>query len=211
MTVKRISIFPLSGAILLQDMQLPLHIFEPRYRALVSDALARDRMIGMIQPDAARPDCARGPGLFEVGCAGRITQFAETGDGRLLVTLTGVSRFKVAQELETATAYRRSAVDFSPYAGDLVACSSLDGRRADVMAALRRFAQARSVQIDWEGVEETPTEALVNALSMMSPYGAKEKQALLEAPDLKTRAELLVAITEIELSGPDGGSDITMQ
>jgi Lon protease-like protein len=197
---QELALFPLSGAILLPRAELPLNVFEPRYLEMVEDALRGDRMIGMIQPDAARPDCARGPGLFEVGCAGRITQFAETGDGRLLVTLTGVSRFKVAQELETATAYRRSAVDFSPYAGDLVACSSLDGRRADVMAALRRFAQARSVQIDWEGVEETPTEALVNALAMMSPFGVAEKQALVEASTLDQRAAALIAMSEFSLA-----------
>jgi Lon protease-like protein len=197
---RELAVFPLSGAILLPRAELPLNVFEPRYLAMMEDALRGERIIGMIQPDEARPPCASGPALFGVGCAGRITQFAETGDGRLIVTLTGLSRFRIAREIEVSTPYRRCAVDFSPYAGDLDACDGVEGRREDVVAALRRFARARGVRIDWKGVEETPTEALVNALAMMSPFGVAEKQALVEASTLDQRAAALIAMSEFSLA-----------
>lgn len=208
---RELAVFPLSGAILLPRAELPLNIFEPRYLAMIEDALRGDRIIGMIQPDGARPDCARGPALFEVGCAGRITQFAETGDGRLLITLTGLARFRLARELDGATPYRRCAVDFAPYAGDLAAGACVEGRRDDVVAALRRFAQARGVQIDWAGVEETPTEALVNALAMMSPFGVAEKQALIEAQTLDARALALIAMSEFSLAEAPGAGKASLQ
>ena len=197
--------FPLSGAILLPRAELPLNIFEPRYLAMVEEALRGARVIGMIQPDEARPACACGPALFGVGCAGRITQFAETGDGRLIVTLTGLSRFRVTGEIAGETPYRRCTVDYAPYARDLAACDGVEGRRNDVVAALRRFARARGVQIDWKGVEETPTEALVNGLAMMSPFGVAEKQALVEAPTLDQRAAALIAMSEFSLAEPPAG------
>lgn len=206
-----LAVFPLSGAILLPRAELPLNVFEPRYLAMVEDALRGERIIGMIQPDTARPDGARGPALFEVGCAGRITQFAETGDGRLLITLSGVSRFRVTRELETRTPYRRCEVDFTPYAADLDASASVEGRRDEVVAALRRFAQARGVQIDWAGVEETPTEALVNALAMMSPFGVAEKQALVEARTLEARARALIAMSEFSLAQTPAAGEPSLQ
>jgi Lon protease-like protein len=174
-----IPVFPLAGALLLPRGQMPLNIFEPRYLAMVDDALAdRHRLIGMIQPDLSAPAAGEHPRLFKVGCVGRITQLAETGDARYLIQLTGIARFAVREELGVATAYDR----------------------AKLLGALDAFLTVNNLKADWKGIEEAPNEALVNALAMMSPYGAAEKQALLEAPDLKTRAEILIAVTEIELA-----------
>lgn len=197
-----IPVFPLPGALLLPRGQMPLNIFEPRYLAMIDDAL-RDghRLIGMIQPDAARGRSQGEPALYKIGCAGRITQLAESGDGRYLLELTGVSRFRVEEELKVTTAYRQCRVTFAPFADDFVARSGEEQVDRDaVLAALRDFLKANKLNADWDGIEQAPNEALVNALSMMSPYGAPEKQALLEATDLRTRAEILIAVTEIELA-----------
>ena len=197
-----IPVFPLPGALLLPRGQMPLNIFEPRYLAMIDDSL-RDghRLVGMIQPDVVHAGKAAKPPLFTVGCVGRITQLAESGDGRYLIELTGVARFRVEQELPVKTEYRQCRVTYAPFADDFVARKGEDDvDREAVLTALRSFMKANDLKADWEGIDQAPNEALVNALSMMSPYGAPEKQALLEAPDLKTRAELLVAITEIELA-----------
>jgi Lon protease-like protein len=197
-----IPVFPLSGALLLPRGQMPLNIFEPRYLAMVDDAL-RDghRLIGMIQPDAAHSQSEERPALFRIGCVGRITQLAETGDGRYILELTGISRFKVTEELDVATAYRQCKVDFFPFVDDFTARKGEeDVDRAAVLDALRDFLKVNNLKVDWEGIDRAPNEALVNALAMMSPYGPAEKQALLEAPDLKTRAEILIAVTEMELA-----------
>ena len=197
-----IPVFPLPGALLLPRGQMPLNIFEPRYLAMVDDALAsRHRLIGMIQPDSSHQGSEDKPNLFKVGCVGRITQIAESGDGRYLMQLTGVSRFRVEEELQVQTAYRQCRVTYAPFADDFVARKGEDAvDRKQLLRALSEFLQANNLKADWEGIENAPNEALVNALAMMSPYGAAEKQALLEAPDLKTRAEILVAVTEIELA-----------
>ncbi len=198
-----IAVFPLPGALLLPRGQMPLNIFEPRYLAMIDDAL-RDghRLIGMIQPDVAHPAAAdKKPPLAKIGCAGRITQLAESGDGRYLIELTGVARFRIEEELNVQTAYRQCRVTYAPFADDFVARkgeSAVD--RDAVLKALRAFLKANEMKADWSGIENAANEALVNALAMMSPYGPPEKQALLEAPDLKARAEMLVAITEIELA-----------
>jgi hypothetical protein len=202
-----IPVFPLPGALLLPRGQMPLNIFEPRYLAMVDDALCdRHRLIGMIQPDAAQHsgDIAGSPvkpRLFTIGCVGRITQLSESGDGRYLLELTGVARFRVVEELAVATAYRQCRVTFAPFVDDFTARkgeSAVD--RNALLRALSDFLKANNLKADWEGIDKAPNEALVNALAMMSPYGPAEKQALLEAPDLKTRAEILIAITEIELA-----------
>jgi uncharacterized protein len=197
-----IAVFPLPGALLLPRGQMPLNIFEPRYLAMVDDAL-RDghRLIGMIQPDPAQQGPDNKPPLFKIGCVGRITQWAESGDGRYLIELTGVSRFRIEQELKVATLYRQCRVTYAPFADDFIARKGENAvDREALLKALRGFLKANDLKADWDGIEHAPNEALVNALSMMSPYGAPEKQALLEAPDLKTRAEILVAVTEIELA-----------
>jgi uncharacterized protein len=193
-----IPVFPLAGALLLPRARIPLNIFEPRYLVMVEDALRGDRVIGLIQPATEE---AEAPALLPVGCAGRLTQFAETGDGRYLVTLTGIARFRIVEEIAASTPYRQCRVAFSGFQSDF---TPRDGEeavdRASVLETLRQFADANDLQIDWQSIREAPNEALVNALSMMSPYGPKEKQALLEAPSLKRRAEVLVAITEVELA-----------
>jgi uncharacterized protein len=199
---KTIPVFPLSGALLLPRGQMPLNIFEPRYLEMVDDAL-RDghRLIGMIQPDSAHSASVEHPNLYKVGCIGRITQLAETGDGRYLLQLTGVARFRIVEELRVATSYRQCAVEFTPFGDDFIARKGeeLVDRKA-VLDALTAFLKANNLKADWEGVESAPNEALVNALAMMSPFDPAEKQAMLEAPDLKTRAEILVAVTEIALA-----------
>ena len=195
-------VYPLPGAQLLPRGQMPLNIFEPRYLAMIDDALtSRHRLIGMIQPDSGHPGPEDKPNLFKVGCVGRITQIAESGDGRYLLQLTGVSRFRIEEELKVATPYRQCRVTYAPFADDFVARKGEDEvDRKQLLRSLSEFLQANNLKADWDGIENAPNEALVNALAMMSPYGSAEKQALLEAPDLKTRAEILVAVTEIELA-----------
>jgi Lon protease-like protein len=201
-----IPVFPLSGALLLPRGQLPLNIFETRYVAMVDDALKGARLIGMIQPDEAKASTAMQPPLYSVGCVGRITQLAETGDGRYLLTLTGIARFHVREEQVVSTLYRQCRVDFSRFAADFTPSEGFDVDREALMKTLANYLDANQIEADWAGIREAPIEALVNGLSMMSPYGPKEKQALLEAADLKTRADLLIAVTEIALAekGADG-------
>jgi Lon protease-like protein len=209
-----IPVFPLAGALLLPRGQLPLNIFEPRYLEMVDDSF-RDghRLIGMIQPDPAHPGPEDKPTLFKVGCIGRITQMAESGDGRYLLQLTGVVRFRIEEELKVATAYRQCRITTIPFADDFVARKGEDAvDRKAVLEALTAFLKANKLKTDWDGVESAPNEALVNALAMMSPYGAPEKQAMLEAPDLKSRAEILIAVTEMELAKKtSGGGDTQLQ
>ena len=204
-----IPVFPLAGALLLPRGEMPLNIFEPRYLAMADDALRTHRLIGIIQPLTDAGEGAKAPPLFTVGCVGRITQFAESGDGRLFVVLTGVARFRVKQEVLAMTAYRQCLVDYASYAGDFVPRAGEDAvDRKAVLAALRLFAKSTNQEVDWKSINQAPNEALVNALSIMSPFGPKEKQALLEAGDLKTRADVLIAITEMELArgGAEGSS-----
>jgi len=206
-------VFPLSGALLLPRGQMPLNIFEPRYLAMIDDSF-RDghRLIGMIQPDPAHPGPEDHPNLFRVGCVGRITQIAETGDGRYVLQLTGVARFRVEAELQVATAYRQCRVSYQPFTDDFVARKGEDEvDRKAVIAALQAFLKVNNLKTDWHDIESAPNEALVNALSMMSPYGVSEKQALLEAPNLKSRAEMLVALTEIELARKNTDGETPLQ
>ena len=208
-----IPVFPLPGALLLPRGQMPLNIFEPRYLAMVDDSL-RDghRLIGMIQPDPAHPGPEDKPTLFKVGCVGRITQIAETGDGRYLLQLTGIVRFRVEEELNVATAYRQCRVSYVTFADDFVARKGEEAvDRAALLEALSAFLKANNLKTDWDGIQNAPNEALVNALAMMSPYGSAEKQALLEAPNLKARAEMLVAVTEIELAKKATGGETPLQ
>jgi Lon protease-like protein len=208
-----IPVFPLPGALLLPRGQMPLNIFEPRYLAMIDDALRSGlRLIGMIQPDPAHPGPENKPNLYKVGCVGRITQIAETGDGRYLLQLTGVARFRIEAELEVTTPYRQCRVTYAPFVDDFTARKGEeDVDRESLLHALSEFLTANNLKADWEGIENAPNEALVNALAMMSPYGTAEKQALLEAPDLKTRAEILVAVTEIELAKKTSGGETPLQ
>ncbi|MGE0501166.1 MAG: LON peptidase substrate-binding domain-containing protein [Rhizobiaceae bacterium] len=195
-----IPIFPLAAALLLPGGRMPLNIFEPRYLEMVDEALAGDRLIGMIQPELHGRLRADGePELCQVGCLGRISSFAETGDGRYLISLQGVCRYRVAEELAGDAPYRRCRI--TPFAVDL----SEEQRAAEVdrkglLKIFRAYLDAHDMQADWDSVSRAENATLVNALSMMAPYGPAEKQALLEAADLKLRAETLVAITEIALA-----------
>ena len=196
-----IPVFPLRGVLLLPRGQLPLNIFEPRYMAMIDDALKHHRLIGMVQPTATSSDASMLPDIERVGGIGRITQIAESGDGRYILSLTGVARFRIAEELSVMTPYRQCRVTYDEFATDLVANAGEDAvNRPALLRALRGYAEANSLKMDWDGIERAPNEALVNALSMMCPFGPLEKQALLEAQDTAKRAEVLVAITEIELA-----------
>jgi Lon protease-like protein len=202
-----IPIFPLAGALLLPRRPLPLSIFEPRYLAMVDDALSGERLIGMIQPSGGEEASDAWPELCAVGCLGRLTQFAETGDGRCFITLAGVARFRVVGEMPTNKLYREARVDYSDFANDFhegEGESAVD--RPGLLTALRKFAEANKFKVDWDDIKSASNEALVNGLSMLSPYGVKEKQALLEASDLKARAEMLVAITQMELARGENAS-----
>ena len=208
-------VFPLPGALLLPRGQMPLNIFEPRYLAMVDAALCAGRVIGMVQPRIAEggaPDAGETPSLCEVGCAGRITSFAETDDGRYLITLTGLTRFRVVEELETDTPFRKARIDASDFAIDASPKAGEDGvDRKRLLDTFRSYLDANSLQADWNSVNQAGNESLVNALAMLSPYGPREKQALLEAPDLATRAELLIAITELSMAEDGTGDEQTLQ
>lgn len=208
-----IPVFPLSGALLLPRGQMPLNIFEPRYLQMVDDSF-RDghRLIGMIQPDDVHSRDKDRPSLFKVGCVGRITQLAEAGDGRYILELTGVARFKVLEEKSVSTPYRQCRVDYFPFIDDFTARKGEDDvDRQALLEVLTDFLKANELKVDWEGIESAPNEALVNALAMMSPYGPAEKQALLEAPNLKTRAEILIAVTEMDLAKKRTSGDPPLQ
>jgi len=194
-------VFPLAGALLLPRRPIQLTIFEPRYLAMLDDALSGERLIGMIQPRAGYDAVEPAPELCSVGCAGRIVQYAEIGDDRCFLTLMGVARFRVAKEQTTGAPYRLVRADFSDFADDFeegLGESAVD--RNSLVDALRAFAEANKIKIDWDDIHKASNETLVNGLAMLSPYGAKEKQALLEAADLKSRAEILVAISQMELA-----------
>lgn len=215
---RELPLFPLRGAILLPRVTLPLNIFEPRYLALVDAVMSGRRLIGLIQPDEKAPDHTpaslsesppgKAVGLKRVGCAGRITTYQEQDDGRILITLTGVARFNLVEEMSAVTPYRIGIASFDPFAVDLsagVGESAVD--RETLLRVLRAYLEAKDMRTDWSAVAKSSTEFLVNALSVMSPYGAEEKQALLEAVDLKSRADVLVALAEMELAanGSAGG------
>jgi hypothetical protein len=207
-----IPVFPLAGALLLPRGQMPLNIFEPRYLAMIDDAIRTHRIVGIIQPEPESGRQTSAPGLLQIGCIGRITQFAETGDDRYILTLTGISRFRLVDELSVTTPYRQARISYDDFAIDFTARAGEDEvDRNGLLKALRAFAKANDLKIDWKGVNEAPNEALVNALAMMCPFGPREKQALLEAHDLRTRAEVLVAITEIELARGGGDPETTLQ
>jgi Lon protease-like protein len=193
-------IFPLPGALLLPRGKLPLNIFEPRYLAMTEDALAAGRMFGMIQPDPRRPDGPTGPGLYRIGCLGRLVSFSETDDGRYLITLFGLARFAVAEELPMCRGYRRARADFSAFAADLAA--TRDGEpgfdHATLLQALRGYFTHRGFEANWDAINQMPDDALVVTLSMVCSFEPAEKQALLEATTPTERARALLALLQIE-------------
>jgi len=202
---RRISIFPLPGVVLYPGLQLPLHIFEPRYRAMVSDALARDRRIGMIQPQ--RP--VEGSPLFEIGCLGKIGEVEALEGGRFNIVLTGESRFRVLRELDPATPFRQVEAELIEER-EQKALAPIE--RASFEREARRFADAQGYSVDWESVARLDDLALINGVSQIAPFDPAAKQALLESPDLSSRCELLVQLMQFFGKRPDGDeSRVTMQ
>ena len=202
-----IPVFPLAGALLLPSGQLPLNIFEPRYLAMVDHALAADRLIGMIQPALHPKGAAPKPPLCEVGCVGRIVQFSESGDGRYAILLAGISRFRVLEETAAGTPWRQcriSVEEFDDLSEPRKGENEVD--RSALLRTFRDYLEANGLDADWESVNQASNAGLVTALSMMSPWGPPEKQALLESPDHASRAKTLIGITEIALAGANAPS-----
>lgn len=197
----KIAIFPLAGALLLPRARLPLHIFEPRYLQMIEDALKTDaRLIGMVQPNSVPG--REGHGLHTIGCAGRITQFSETEDGRYMITLGGVSRFRVVEEIEGFSPYRQCKVSWEGFSRDLGDEEADDAfKRQKFLDLLGKYFDARGLSADWGTLKEADDELLINSLSMMLDFDPEDKQALLEAPSLETRRETLVTLIEYALRG----------
>jgi uncharacterized protein len=211
----RIPLFPLRGAILLPRATLPLNVFEPRYLAMLDDVLSGSRIIGVVQPVTAddtgeSPEGKDAP-LRKVGCAGRVTAYQELDDGRLMITLTGIARYAVIDEAVTAEPYRVATVSYDRFASDFdIGRGEEQVDRTNLVRVLRAYLEQNRLKADWTAIERAPSEYLINALCVMSPYGPEEKQALLEAEDLKRRAEVLIALAEMELAST-GGPGGTLQ
>jgi Lon protease-like protein len=193
-----IPVFPLSGALLLPQGRLPLNIFEPRYLAMVEDSLGAGRMFGMVQCDPAVPRTEAGPLLYQVGCLGRVSTFAETDDGRLLITLTGLIRYRIGIEVEGRRGYRRVRAEYAPFAADLDFSVPPALDRPALLAALRPYFRARGIEANWDAIEQTGDALLVTTLCMVCPFDVREKQALLEAPCTVKRAGMLVALMQMD-------------
>ena len=198
------AVFPLTGALLLPRGKLPLNIFEPRYLAMTEDSLAAGRMFGMVQPDPNAPEGESGPGLYQIGCLGRLSSFSETDDGRFLITLTGLTRFTIAAELEMRRGYRRVRGDFSRYQADLDLTAQVTGVDRDMLlTALRGYFTRRNFDANWDAIRRMPDEALVVTLAMVCPFEPAEKQALLEAETEADRATTLLALLQMGAVGGD--------
>ena len=204
MTAVRLSIFPLGGAILFPGLQLPLHVFEPRYRALVGSALAKDRRIAMIQPQGS----GEGAPLFEMGCVGRIGEVEALEDGRYNIVLEGEARFRLVREMEVTTPFRQVE-------GELIADPDIEAlsaiERASFEREAREFADRQGYAIDWDEVAQLDDQALINGVSQIAPFDAAAKQALLEAPDIATRCELLVQLMQFFGRSDPGDERVTLQ
>ena len=203
----RFPVFPLRGAMLLPGGNLPLNIFEPRYLQMVRDAMQTDRVIGMIQPKGEAAD-GIAPDLYRTGCAGRITNFSETNDGRFLITLTGLCRFDVASELEVATPYRQVVADFDRWRQDLQPTPPPGELKGKLSGVLRVYFDRHGIEADWSAIENAPLAGLVTSLCMICPFEPEEKQALLEAGDSGRQARLLIALMEMEALAEAGGSSV---
>jgi len=209
-------VFPLRGAILLPRATLALNVFEPRYLMLVDFALARDRLIGIVQPapEAGEGESPNGKTfpLRRVGCVGRITAFSEGDDGRVMLSLTGITRFNILRNVDSEEPFRFCRVGFGEFASDFRSGhGEEDVDRPRLLTTLRNYLIANNLSADWERIDSASNERLVNTLSILSPYGAEEKQALLEAKDLRARAEALMALAEMELASRDDGSGTSIQ
>jgi len=213
---QRIPVFPLSRAILLPRATLPLHIFEPRYLQMVEDVMSTSRVLGMVQPASAEEGeespASRTAPLRRIGCAGRVTSYQELDDGRILISLCGIARFELVEEVELAKPYRICTVSYERFLGDFMpGDGEADVDREHLLETLKAYLQTRNLKADWAAIGKASTEALVNSLALVSPYGCEEKQALLEAADLKTRAEMLVALAEMEMAAGSRDPGSTLQ
>jgi Lon protease-like protein len=205
-----LAVFPLDGAIVLPDGQLPLNIFEPRYLNMIDDAMAAERLIGMVQTqgggDRARPNLAR------IGCVGKITSFSETADGRYLITLTGICRFKIVKELDLQTPYRQVQADYRDFASDLIEDETADALdRAGFFRALEVYLRHYELDLDWQSAKSAPTKPLVNSLAAALPFAPAERQALLEAVSLADRGKALIALMQINAAGPADNDSSPLQ
>jgi len=205
-------VFPLSGALLLPRGKLPLRIFEPRYLAMTEDSLGHGRMFGMIQPDPTATETETGPGLFRIGCLARISSFAETDEGHFLITLTGLIRFSVQNELEMRRGYRRIRGNVSPYLADLdLRQSAAEVPREEVLRVLRGYFTHRRIDANWDAIKRLPDDMLVVTLAMVCPFEPAEKQALLEVPTEAERASALLALLQMGALAQDlpGGRSVS--
>jgi hypothetical protein len=207
---RRLPIFPLAGALLLPGGRLPLNIFEPRYLAMTRDAMAGQRMIGMVQPLEDGGSAAR-PAVYRTGCAGRITEFSETKNGRFRITLSGVCRFRLVEELAVATPYRQVIASYARFRDDLGPADAAGVDRERLLRVLRAFLEIKGIGAEWGAIDQAPTDLLVNSLAMICPFAAREKQALLEAETLAERARVMTALMEMATLGRGSGSDARMQ
>lgn len=202
-------IFPLAGVLLLPRGRLPLNIFEPRYLAMTRDALGGDRLIGMVQPSDPNQPASGNPPVYPTGCAGRITSFSETDDGRYLITLTGLCRFHIREELPLHSGYRRVVPQWDDFASDLRTPREPAFDRERLLRGLRSYFDKHQIKAEWDAIGSVPGERLVTSIAMVCPFEPSEKQALLEAPGLDERAQLLTAIVEMAIidgSGESGGA-----
>ena len=203
----RIPIFPLNGVLLLPNAKLPLNIFEPRYLDMIRDAMAGDRIIGMIQP-LNKAECSAIPPIYDIGGAGRITSFEETPDNRFHITLTGLSRFAVIEELAVTTRYRQAVADWDRFAADRWAEDEAPGvDRNRLLTALQAYLEMAQIPAEWESIARAEIGPLITSLAMICPFGPAEKQALLEAPDLFERSRILTALVEMALLQRAGGGE----
>lgn len=209
-----VPVFPLSGALLLPGGQMPLNIFEPRYLQMFDDAMCSHKLIGMVQPRMAvsgKPigETAAGPALCEIGCLGRVTAFQESGDGRYLINLSGVARYKIVEEVPSDKGYRTCHIEVMTH--DLDEDDGSQVNRDALLGTFRKYLKANAMEADWDSIKRASNCSLVTALCMMSPSGPAEKQALLEAADMRIRADTLIAITEMMLAREHGGQGSGIQ
>lgn len=215
---ERLPLFPLRGAILLPRATLPLHIFEPRYLQMIDDVMSGGRVIGIVQPKLPRGDedieespSSKTHPLQKIGCAGRVTTYQELDDARVMITLSGITRFEIAAEIDEDCPYRLAQANFDAFAQDFtIGFGESQVDRQKLLAALKAYLEAKKLSADWDNIRRASSEQLINALSVMSPFGAEEKQALLEAKTLKERATVLITLAEMELAS-GGGSASTLQ
>jgi uncharacterized protein len=209
-----VPIFPLRRAIVLPRVSLPLTIFEPRYLAMLDDAISGDRVLGLVQPKGGSEESPPGKSveLRSVGGVGRLTAYEELDDGRVLITLSGIARCRLEKEVACDKPYRLWNVDYAPFQGDFIAGAGEETvDRQGLLDTLRTYLEARNLSADWSAIANASTERLVNSLAVIAPYGPEEKQALLEAPDLSTRADMLVALAELDLAAGSQGSGSRLQ